>query len=139
MTTIHCSPLGLRAALLATALGLTLGVAGPARAAATANFQGLCTWNATSSQYTCSFDARRPASSPSACPGSFIWKYSWDFDDGSSLLTGNPLVSHIFPDRTDRFVSLRVICWNGQTADRLRHVCSTVGTLGCIQVNGTWN
>jgi hypothetical protein len=110
-----------------------------AHAAANANFQGLCTWNATMTQFSCNFDARRPASSPSSCPGSFIWKYQWDFDDGSSLLTGNPVVSHAFPNNQDRFVSLNVICWSGETATRLRHVCTQFGTLGCIKVNGTWN
>lgn len=138
MKTLFRPASGLQAALLATGLALLLGTVAPARAAATADFQGLCNWNASFTRYTCSFDARRPASTPSACPGSFIWKYSWDFDDGSTLLTGNPLVNHAFPDRSDRFVSLRVICGNGQTADRLRHVCSTFGTPGCIQIDGTW-
>lgn len=138
MKTLFRPASGLQATLLATGLALSLGSVAPARAAATADFQGLCNWNASFTRYTCSFDARRPTSTPSACPGSFIWKYSWDFDDGSTLLTGNPLVNHAFPDRSDRFVSLRVICGNGQTADRLRHVCSTFGTPGCIPIDGTW-
>ncbi|MFZ5636945.1 MAG: hypothetical protein ACOY82_10235 [Pseudomonadota bacterium] len=124
---------------LAAGLALVLSAPGEARAAASANFQGLCNWNAGFTQYSCTFDAARPASSPSACPGSYIWKYFWDFDDGSTAFTGSPVVGHTFPDRTDRVVSLRVICWNGDIADRLRHVCSTVGTPGCLKVNGTWN
>jgi hypothetical protein len=131
--------LGLQTTLLATGLALSLGIAAPAQAAATANFQGLCTWNAARTQYSCSFDARRSAAAPSACPGSYIWKYLWDFDDGTSLLTGNPLVGHTLPNGADRFVSLRVICASGEIADRVRHVCTTFGTLGCLQVNGTWN
>lgn len=120
-------------------LALALGFAAPARAAATANFQGLCNWNAAHTQFSCNFDANRPAASPSSCPGSFIWKYQWGFDDGSTLLTGNPVVSHTFPSNADRFVNLQVICWSGETVSRLRNVCTQFGTPGCIQVNGTWN
>ena len=131
--------IGMRALSSTLGIALALGAVAEVQAAATANFQGLCHWNAGFTQYACSFDARRPASSPSACPGSYVWKYLWDFDDGSTLLTGNPLVGHTFPDRADRVVGLRVICWNGVIADRLRHVCSTVGTPGCLQINGHWN
>lgn len=49
---------------------------------------------------------------------------------------GRPLVSHAFPDRTDRFVSLPGICGNGQIADRLRHLGPTSGTPGCIRIDG---
>lgn len=126
--------------LFVAAIGLlSLSHSPPAQAAANANFQGRCQWNATFTQFSCNFDAQRPASSPSSCPGSFVWKYQWDFDDGSTLLTGNPLVSHTFPTNQDRFVSLNVICWSGETATRLRHVCTQFGTLGCLKVNGTWN
>jgi hypothetical protein len=118
---------------------LVLGPSADAQAAASANFQGLCTWNSGRTQFSCNFDAQRPASNPSACPGSFIWKYQWDFDDGSTLLTGNPIVGHVFPNNQDRFVTLTVICWNGETPTRLRHVCTQFGTGGCLKVNGTWN
>ena len=120
-------------------LALALFAAPQAHAAATANFQGLCTWNAGFTQFTCTFDANRPASAPTACPGSFVWKYLWDFDDGSTLLTGNPVATHAFHDRADRVVSLKAICWNGETPVTARHVCTNVGTPGCLQVNGTWN
>ena len=131
--------IGMHALSSTLGIALALGAVAEVQAAATANFEGLCQWNAGFTQYACSFDARRPASSPSACPGSYVWKYFWDFDDGSTLFTGSPLVSHTFPDRADRVVGLRVICWNGEIADRLRHVCSTIGTPGCLQVNGGWN
>lgn len=121
------------------AMALALGMPAQASAAANANYQGLCTWNATHTQFGCTFDTRRPANDPSSCPGSYIWKYLWDFDDGSTLLTGNPVASHAFPNGQDRLVNLRVICGNGDVADRLRHVCTTVGTPGCLQVNGNWN
>lgn len=124
---------------LAIAGALASGFSPDARAAASADFQGLCVWNAAHTQFSCNFDANRPASNPTRCPGSFVWKYRWDFDDGSSLLTGNPLVSHAFPNNQDRFVSLTAICWSGETATRLRHVCTQFGTLGCLKVDGTWN
>jgi hypothetical protein len=91
-------------------LALALGFAAPAHAAAAANVQGLCTWNAARTQYTCNFDANRPAGSPSSCPASCIWKYQWDFDDGSSLPTGNPVVSHLYADGLERVPTLNVIC-----------------------------
>lgn len=108
-------------------------------AAATANFQGNCSWNATDTQHTCSFDAKRPASAPSACPGSFIWKYLWDFDDGSTALTGNSVVSHPYAGWSEPLVSLTVLWWNGENPIKVRHVCAHFGTPGCIQVDGTWN
>lgn len=131
--------IGILSALWSGGFALVLAATPQAQAAATANFQGLCTWNASYTQYTCNFDANRPASSPSSCPGSFVWKYSWDFDDGSTLLTGNPQVSHLFPNGDDRFVGLKVICWNGEAPVKGRHVCVHFGTPGCLQVNGTWN
>lgn len=128
-----------RIAIATAALALAFGSPAPASAAANANFQGLCAWNAGHTEFSCTFDSRLPASNPSACPGSYIWKYFWDFDDGSTLITGSPTTSHLFANGQDRLVNLRVICWNGDIADRLRHVCTTVGTPGCLQVNGTWN
>jgi hypothetical protein len=130
------SILGVLAASVAV---FALSYSSDARAAATANFQGLCNWNAGYTQFSCNFDANRPVASPSNCPGSFVWKYQWDFDDGSTLLTGNPVAIHTLPNNQDRFVSLKVICWNGETPVRLRHVCTQFGTYGCLKVNGTWN
>lgn len=120
-------------------LAFALFAASPVHAAATANFQGLCTWNAGFTQFSCTFDAGRPASAPTACPGSFVWKYFWDFDDGPTAFTGSPVTTHVFPNGADRVMSLKAICWNGETPVKVRHVCTTVGTPGCLQVNGTWN
>lgn len=120
-------------------LALALGVSTEAHAAATANFQGSCAWNGAHTQYTCNFDSTRPVASPSSCPGSYIWKYQWDFDDGSTLLTGNPQVAHTFQDGPERVVTLQVICWSGETASRSRHVCNRVGTPGCISIDGAWH
>lgn len=127
-----------RTILLTSGLALALGMSTDARAAATANFQGVCVWNTVHTQYVCNFDATRPTSSPSSCSGSFIWKYQWDFDDGSALLTGNPLAPHTFLDGPERVVTLTVICWNGEIAIRSRHVCNRVGTPGCIKIDGRW-
>jgi hypothetical protein len=64
-----------------------------------------------------------------------IWKYRWDFDDGSTLSTGNPIVGHVFANGQNRFVTLAVISWNGEAPTRLRHV----RTGGCLKVKGTWH
>jgi hypothetical protein len=61
MKTILRNASGLQAALLATGPALSLGAVAPARAAASADFQGLRNGNAT---FTCSFDTRRPAWCP---------------------------------------------------------------------------
>lgn len=118
--------------------GLALALACPLMHAHDREFPGVCVWNAAHTQYVCNFDATRPASSPSGCSGSFIWKYQWDFDDGSTLLTGNPLATHTFMDGPERVVTLKVICWSGEIATRSRHVCNRVGTPGCVEINGRW-
>lgn len=48
-------------------------------------------------------------------PGSFIWKYSWNFGDGSGLLTGNTVTDHTFPFTNSCYkVTLDVIDINGK-------------------------
>lgn len=37
------------------------------------------------------------ASCSTPAAGSVIWKYRWDFGDGSNLLTGNAVTDHAFP------------------------------------------
>jgi|CXWL01.1.fsa_nt_gi hypothetical protein len=109
--------------------------------AATANFQGNCSWNGGMTQFTCSFDALRPAGSPSSCPGSFIWKYSWDYGDGtSSGLTGNSTVSHTYPSSVvNPTVTLTVLCWDGNSPTKARVINHPFGVPGGININGTWN
>lgn len=46
-------------------LALAPGFVAPAHVAATANRQGLCSWNAADTEYTSDFDANRQACSPS--------------------------------------------------------------------------
>jgi PKD domain len=117
---------------------LAFGASSGAASAANANFQGLCGFN-PSGTYTCSFDGLRPAANPSSCPGSFIWKYSWDFGDGSGAFTGSRLVTHTYAAGLSPTVTLTVICANGDTPQRVRFVCPYFGVPGCINVNGTWN
>lgn len=120
-------------------LTFALHFSAPPAAAATANFQGNCTWNATFTQFTCTFDAGRPVANPSACPGSFIWKYRWDFDDGTtSGLTGSTFTK-TYPGSADPFVTLVILCWDGNFPELSRGVCSHFGFWGCIPVNGNWN
>jgi hypothetical protein len=122
---------------------LVLGTA-PASAANTANFQGNCNWNAAFTQFTCTFNALRPSTAPSACPGSFIWKYRWDFDDGStSGLLGVPTYTKTFSGSTDPLVTLNVLCWAGEPTipTKTRPLCVhfSIPGAGCLYVNGTWN
>lgn len=105
---------------------------------ATANFQGNCTHSGDT--VSCTFDAQRPTSNPSACPDSFIWKYSWDFGDGSSSgLTGNNQVQHDYDDSGDYFPKLTVFCWGEGEPTKIRDLCIQFGSPGCIQVGVGWN
>lgn len=119
-------------------LGAAALSAAPAQAQATASFKGKCNWNPTFTEFTCTFDAQRPPGS-SACPGSYIWKYRWDFDDGtSSGLTGNSTYTRSFPGSTDPFVTLTVLCMSGEFPSQSRLVCVHAGVPGCIRVDGNW-
>ncbi len=106
-------------------------------AAATANFQGNCP--VSGGNANCQFDAQRGGGS--SCPGSFIYKYSWNFGDGTGALTGNSVVNHSYPapGAGAYQVDLSVICWDGNIAYRTRHVCISFGFPGCILVNNGWN
>ncbi len=122
---------------LAFAALAALAAASPA-AAASANFQGNCT--DIGSVVRCTFDAQRPASSPSSCSPYSIWWYSWNFGDGTgSGLTTNNQVTHDYDDSTDYTPQLVVICSDGSTPTKSRHLCIHFGTPGCIQVGVGWN
>jgi PKD domain len=125
----------------AALLVLSLVVVAPsAAAAATANFQGDCSYSG--SNLVCSFDALRPTTAPSSCPNSFIWKYSWDYGDGSSSgLTGTNPVSHTYtaPLAGAYTVTLTVICWDGNMPNITRPVCISFGVPGCIAVGAGYN
>jgi hypothetical protein len=116
--------------------------------AATANFQGNCTKNASQTQMFCVFDAQRPASSPSSCP-SGTPTYFWDYGDGSSpLWTSSSFVSHTYPlpipSGTEGYpygyyVSLGVFCSDNSSASAKRYICVYgFGFPGCIFQDGQW-
>ena len=127
----------MKALLIAGLIVLPLLFGAAPSSAATADFQGNCV---NGSPYaTCDFDAQR--GSGSSCPGSFIWKYSWDFGDGTGAFTGSSTVTHQFaaPGAGAYQVTLNVICWDGNMANRTRWVCLSFGFPGCILVNNGWN
>lgn len=110
----------------------------PSLAQPTANFQGNCTSGGGS--LSCQFDAQRGGGS--SCPGSFIWKYSWEYGDGTySGLTGSSTVSHTYsaPLAAAYQVDLTVYCWDGSSATKTRSVCISIGVPGCIFINNGWN
>lgn len=119
---------------------LALGFAASAEAA-TANFQGNCSWNGAMTQFNCTFDALRPAGSPSSCPGSFIWKVDWDYGDGttSGLVAASSPVTHSYPSSADPVVTLTVYCWDGNQPTHARAICNHFGVPNCVQINGNWN
>jgi hypothetical protein len=115
-----------------------MGLAAAPATAATANFQGNCSDIGT--VVRCTFDAQRPAGSPSSCSPNSIWWYSWNFGDGTgSGLTTNPQVTHDYDESDDYFPQLIVICSNGSTPTKTRHLCINFGTPGCIAVGVGWN
>ena len=58
---------------------------------------------------------RFDASCSTPTPGSFIWKYRWDFGDGSNLLTGSTITDHVFPFTNSCYkVQLTVLDINGK-------------------------
>ncbi|HET9228524.1 MAG TPA: PKD domain-containing protein [Thermoanaerobaculia bacterium] len=120
-------------------LGVLVLLLGAASASAqTANFQGNCP--VSGSTVNCQFDAQRGGGS--SCPASFIWKYSWDYGDGTgSGLTGSSVVNHSYPapGAGAYQVTLTVICWDGAMPTRTRWMCISFGVPGCILVNNGWN
>jgi hypothetical protein len=120
---------------------LALALATAAQAAS-ANFQGCCSWNAAMTQFTCRFDPLRPVSLPSSCPDSFIWKVSFDYGDGtmSGLIPPTTGPTKTFTSSViNPIVKLSVICWSGETATRYRVINHPFGVPGGININGTCN
>lgn len=113
----------------------------------TANFQARCNWNATNTAFTCTFDAERPTSSPSACSSGLAPDYKWTFGDNSSPTSFSPYtssISHTYnsPIANGYHVTLEIRCYpsNLTTADLTRYMCVFgIGGAGCIRVDGTWN
>ncbi len=124
-------------AFLALLLPAALMLCAAPAQAATADFLGNCT---SGTSIGCQFDAQQ--GSGTSCPGSFIWKYSWVYGDGSSSgLTGNSLVSHTYtsPFAAAYQVDLTIFCWDGNQASKTRFVCVSAGFPGCIFLDSGWN
>jgi len=63
-------------------------------------------WSCNSTTKQCTFDASCSSASP------FIWKYDFDWGDGSSTgLTGNPNQTHSYPSTPYPVVELTVYPW----------------------------
>ncbi len=126
-----------RAIFLGACLLALSGWSPALQATCSANFQGTCTWTGTPAD--CTFSASRPLSSPSACSGSSISSYSWDFGDGSSP-SPKPAHTYAAPGSTGLYsVTLTLSCNDGSHCSASRWACFTIGTPGCIQPNIGWN
>jgi len=120
---------------------LMLALALPA-AAATANFQGNC--DPSSFPTDCIFDpTRTPAGETgTACPGSSVKKYFWDFGDGSSQFVTPPpsQTSHTYTSFLTTDVCLTVFCNNNTTSPTKCHCFSNlVGLPNCILPGLGWS
>ena len=130
----------MRKALLGTLCALALAASTPRVEAATANFQGACSWSG--SDLNCVFDALRPSGSGSACPGSSIANVSWDFGDGSNpIVTTSTFISHTYSPPQDAAyqVQLSISCADQTTADAWRGLCVSIGFANCIYIGQGWN
>lgn len=125
--------------LLFCLLGL-VAIAGPAMAA-TADFQANC---ASGIPTSCSFDASRTPSggTATACPGSSIKKYFWDFGDGAfAWVTGTPpssTTSHTYSGAIQTNVCLTVFCNNNTSATTCHCFANNIGVGGCIRPGAGW-
>lgn len=118
-------------------LVLLAAVATPAMAAS-ANFQANCTGYPTD----CVFDPQRTPSgqTATACPGSSVKKYFWDFGDGTSFFVTPPphQTSHTYTSFLTTDVCLTVFC-NDNTSKTTCHCFSNVVGLGsCIMPGAGW-
>jgi hypothetical protein len=108
--------------------------------AASANFQANCDSGIPTD---CVFDPTRTPSgqTATACPGSSIKKYFWDFGDGTSFFVTPPpnQTSHTYTGSVSYAdVCLTVFC-NNNTSKTTCHCFSNVfGVNGCIIPGGGW-
>jgi hypothetical protein len=112
-------------------------LAAPATAA-TANFQGIC----DGFPMDCIFDPQRTPSGQTgtACPGSSIKRYFWDFGDGSSTFKTPPphQTGHTYSGSILTDVCLTVFCNDNTNATTCHCVSNTVGLPYCILVGAGW-
>jgi len=116
-----------------------VAIAGPA-AAATANFQANCDHGIPTD---CIFDPTRTPTggTPTACPGSSVKKYFWDFGDGTSAFVTPPphTTSHTYSTGVQTDVCLTVFCNDGTSSPAGCHCFSNqVGVNGCIRNIANW-
>jgi hypothetical protein len=122
-----------------------LGIAALAASAqaATANFQGNCTWNSTNTVLNCVFNAQRPTSSPSICAdGTSPSNYAWTFGDGGTASGFSSFVSHPYnpppAGQYGYYPTLTITCPEGP-ATLQRYICIYgFGYPGCIFQDGNW-
>jgi hypothetical protein len=98
----------MRKVILGVAFALALGL-GAARAEATT---ACYSWSCNELTHVCNFNA-----SCSSWSGS-LWRFSWDFGDGSSALTGSAATSHTYGNTPYPDVKLTVIPLSDNPADR---------------------
>lgn len=89
----------MRKMILGAAFALVLGFAADRAEAATACY----TWDCNPTTHVCSFN-----SSCSSWSGN-LWRFSWDFGDGSTALTGSSTITHTYVNTSDAHVTLTVI------------------------------
>lgn len=118
-------------------LVLLVAVAAPA-VAATANFQANCDGFPTD----CVFDPQRTpfGQSGTACPGSSVKKYFWDFGDGTSTFKTPPphQTGHTYTSFLTTDVCLTVFCNNNTSATTCHCFSNVVGLGGCIIPGAGW-
>lgn len=95
----------MKRALFLTVAALLFAGATAAHAQNTACYDWDCE-DSAQGQGDCTFDA-----SCSEITDGQIWKYSWDFGDGSGTLTGNPVTFHHYDTENYATVRLKVALW----------------------------
>lgn len=118
-------------------LVLLAAVATPAMAAS-ANFQGNCT---SAFPNDCVFDPQRTPSgqTATACPGSSVKRYFWDFGDGTSFFVTPPphQTSHTYTSFLTTNICLTVFC-NDNTSSTKCHTFSNVVGLPGVMPGAGW-
>lgn len=123
--------------LLFCLLGL-IATAGSA-VAATANFQANCTAGIPT---PCTFDPTRTPSGQTgtACPGSSVSQYFWDFGDNTYAWVTPPphTTSHTYSGAIQTDVCLTVFCANGTSSTTCHCFANNIGVGGCIRPGASW-
>jgi hypothetical protein len=125
--------------VLFSLLALTLAAALPALAAASANFQANCDSGIPTD---CVVDPSRTPSgqTATACPGSSIKKYFFDFGDGTSFFQTPPptQASHTYSSGISTDICVTVFCNNNTSATTCHCFSNVVGVGGCIIPGAGW-